>query len=76
MAAVIIGLCFIMISIIMTVGTKNSDARRTALMKTVSPNNNHPGVILYAKISRHVGSVAIFAMGVMCILGGFGFFND
>jgi hypothetical protein len=76
MVAIIIGLFFVVMSIIMTVRTKNADARRTALMKRISPINNHPGVILYAKISRHVGSVLIFAAGVLCLLGGLGFFSD
>lgn len=76
MAAIIIGLCLMMISIIMTVRTKNADARRTALMKRISRNKDHPGVILCAKIGRHVGSGLIFTAGVVCLLGGLGFFSN
>lgn len=76
MAAIIIGLCFIMIAIIIVVRTKKVDAQRVALMKRVSPNKNPPGVLLYAKISRDVCSVLAFAFGVVCILGGLGVFSS
>lgn len=76
MAAVIIGLFFVIFSIIMTVRTKNADARRTALIGKISTNDNHPGIVLYAKIGRNFGSVLIFAAGVLCLLGGLGFLSD
>jgi hypothetical protein len=74
--AVLLGLFFIAGSVFFFSRTAKADAAREKLMKKVSPENPHQGVMLYAKISRHVGSVLMFVFGVLCLLGGLGFFSN
>lgn len=71
MIGIILGFLIIAAGVYFIMTTKKANARRSSLMKKVSPENSHPGVILYAKIGRLFGAIMAFALGAMCLYVGF-----
>ena len=66
MGELIFGLVLLTVGTCNALLTRRADRRRTQLMNTISPNNPHPGVIKYAKVSRALSTA-------FCLVGGTGF---
>lgn len=67
---ILIGLVCIAAAVFTFWRTKKADAVRDDLMKKVSPEKAHPGVIMYAKISRLIFVVGVFGLGIFCVAMG------
>jgi hypothetical protein len=70
LVVLLLGLALIALGVFSFARTKKADALRAELMNRVSPEKAHPGVILYAKISRFIGIAGAFGMGIFCVVVG------
>lgn len=69
-ALVLFGLLFLTMGTSSALLTRRADRRRTQLMNEISPNNGHPGVIMYAKVSRALYIVFCLVVGTVCTIIG------
>ncbi|BBE24517.1 hypothetical protein MN0502_34000 (plasmid) [Arthrobacter sp. MN05-02] len=69
-ALVWVGLLFLTMGISSALLTCRADRRRIQLMNEISPNNGHPGVIMYAKVSRTLYIAFCLVAGTVCTIIG------
>jgi hypothetical protein len=67
----LVGLMLIAVGTVSTLLTRRADRRRVELMKKVSPDNDHPGVISFAQGSRSAFVMLCFILGVVSIVSSF-----
>lgn len=67
----LLGVLLIAAGTVSTLLTRRADRRRVELMKQVSPDNDHPGVISYAKGSRAAFVMLCFIFGVVSLVSSF-----
>lgn len=70
MVAIVLGLACIALAVFSFARTRKADETRAKLMDNLSPGNTHPGLIMYAKISRFGGIVIASGMGIFCVVAG------
>lgn len=65
-----VGVMLLVVGTITLLLTRRANRRRVELMRSISPNNEHPGVIKYAEGSRFAFILLCFVLGVASILLG------
>ena len=70
MGELVFGLLLLTMGTISALLTRRADRRRLQLMKAISPNAEHPGVIKYAKTSRFLYVVSCLVVGVGFLVFG------